>query len=204
MKTRVSVLALGLAVLSAGGEKRIVGAGDGENQDLRLHGKLFLDPASIKALVGSDLSGNFIVVEVKIEPKYGKEITIDRDDFVLRTDKDGDKSTPFAPSQIAGRAELVVPHHKASGGEGSPLYGGPAPNVNGNVVAKDNAGASDAALEKALNDKVLPEGKTDQPVSGLLYFSLDKQKLKDLELDYGGRGENRIALRFKQQQENSR
>jgi hypothetical protein len=199
MKTRVFILGLGIGLLATAAEKHIVGAADGENQDLRLHVKLYLDPASIKDLVGSDLSGNFILAEVKVEPKYGKEITIDRDDFVLRTDKDGDKSTPFAPSQIAGRAELVVPHHKASGGEGSPLYGGPAPNINGNVVVKDNGGASDAALEKVLNQKVLPEGKTDQPASGLLYFSLDKQKLKDLELDYGGRGENRIALRFKQE-----
>jgi hypothetical protein len=188
-----------MALLAAAAEKRIVGAADGENQDVRLHVKVYLDTASIKDLVGADLGGNFIVAEVKIEPKYGKEITIDRDDFVLRTSKDGDKSTPFAPSQIAGRAELVVPHHKASGGEGSPLYGGPAPNVNGNVVVKDNAGSSDAALEKVLTEKVLPEKKTEQPVSGMLYFSLDKQKLKDLELDYGGRGENRIALRFKQQ-----
>jgi len=196
MKTRVFILGFGIALLAASAEKRIVGAADGENQDLRLHVKLYLDPASVKDLVGSDLSGNFILADVKVEPKYGKEITIDRDDFVLRTDKDGEKSTPFAPSQIAGRAELVVPHHKAPGGEGSPLYGGPAPNINGNVVVKDNGGASDAALEKVLNEKVLPEGKTDQPLSGLLYFSLDKQKLKDLELYYGGR-ENRISLRFK-------
>jgi len=200
MKTRVFILGLGMALLAAAAEKRIVGAAEGENQDLRLHVKLYLDPASIKDLVGSDLGGSFIVAEVKVEPKYGKDIALDWDDFVLRTDKDGDKSTPFAPSQIAGRAELVVPHHKATGGEGSPLYGGPAPNVNGNVVVKDNAGASDANLEKALKEKVLPEGKTNQPASGLLYFSLDKQKLKNLELDYGGRGENRIALRFKQQE----
>ena len=38
-----------------------------------------------------------------MEPKYTKEITIDRDDFILRTDKDGDRTKPMAPSQIAGR-----------------------------------------------------------------------------------------------------
>jgi len=43
---------------------------------------------------------------------------------------------------------------------------------------------------------VLPEKKTEQPISGLLYFAMEKQKMKDLELTYGGR-ENRIALRFK-------
>jgi hypothetical protein len=43
---------------------------------------------------------------------------------------------------------------------------------------------------------VLPEKKTDQPTSGLLYFPMEQQKLKDLELTYGGR-ENRISMRFK-------
>jgi hypothetical protein len=33
-------------------------------------------------------------------------------------------------------------------------------------------------------------------VSGLLYFPLEKQKMKDLEFIYGGK-ENRISLRFK-------
>ena len=51
-------------------------------------------------------------------------------------------------------------------------------------------------LKKVLEDKVLPEKKTDQPVSGLLYFAMEKQKMKDLELNYGGR-ENRITMRFK-------
>ena len=51
-------------------------------------------------------------------------------------------------------------------------------------------------LKKTLEDKVLPEKNTDQPVSGLLYFAMEKQKMKDLELTYGGR-ENRISMRFK-------
>ena len=59
-------------------------------------------------MLGDDLGGHYIVAEVKVEPKYGKEITIDRDDFVLRTDKDGEKDQPFAASQIAGREALIV------------------------------------------------------------------------------------------------
>ena len=43
---------------------------------------------------------------------------------------------------------------------------------------------------------MLPRKKTEQPVSGLLYFPMEKQKMKDLELRYGGT-ENRITLRFK-------
>ena len=33
-------------------------------------------------------------------------------------------------------------------------------------------------------------------MSGLLYFGMEKQKMKDLELNYGGK-QNRITLRFK-------
>ena len=44
-----------------------------------------------------------MVADVKVEPKYGKEVTVARDDFVLRDLENVEKSTPFAPSQIAGR-----------------------------------------------------------------------------------------------------
>jgi hypothetical protein len=54
----------------------------------------------------------------------------------------------------------------------------------------------DNPLEKALDQKMLPRKKTLEPVSGLLYFPMEKQKMKDLELRYGGQ-ENRITLRFR-------
>ena len=63
---------------------------------------LHLDPADVKEMIGNDLGGHYIVAEVNVEPKYGKEILLDRDDFLLRTDKDGEKAKPFAASQIAG------------------------------------------------------------------------------------------------------
>ena len=199
MRLRSFVLLMGAALMLTAAEKKIVGTARGENQDFILHVTLYLDPASVKELIGTDLDGHFILADVKVEPKYGKEIAIDRDDFVLRTDKDGEKTTPFAPSQIAGRETLVVSQKKMGGGEGSPLYLGRAPDVNSSAVVKDAGSPADSALEKVLTEKVLPEKKTDQPTSGLLYFSMEKQKMKDMELTYGGRGENRIALRFKPQ-----
>ena len=54
------------------------------------------------------------------------------------------------------------------------------------------------ALKKVLESKVLPQGKTKEPIKGLLYFPMEKQKMKDLEIVYGGQ-ENRIRLRFKAQ-----
>ncbi len=198
MKVRILALLAGMALLLAAGdkkEKRIVGTAMGENQDLILHVTLYLDSTSVNEAIGADAGGHLFVADVKIEPKYGKDILVDRDDFVLRTDKDGEKTTPFAPSEVAGGPALVVPHQRIGGNEGSILYGGVAPKVNGPAVFKD--GKSGGELEKALEAKVLPEGKTDQPVSGLLYLPMEKQKLKDLELDYGPPGDNRITLRFK-------
>lgn len=203
MKARLLILLAGMSLLlfaSGKKEKRIVGTSQGENQDVILKVTLYMDPASIKDQIGADLGGEFMAADVHFEPKYGKEIAIDRDDFVLRTDKDGEKTTPFAPSEIAGRATLVVPQQRIGGNQGAILYGGGvAPQVNGPAVVKNNGTPADLDLEKLLSAKVLPETKTSQPVSGFLYFSLGKQKMKDLELLYGPAGNSRISLRFKPQ-----
>jgi hypothetical protein len=52
-------------------------------------------------------------------------------------------------------------------------------------------------LKKVLEDKILPEGKLEKPVSGLLYFPMEKQKLKDLQMVFGAK-ETRIDLHFKE------
>ena len=46
-----------------------------------------------------------------------------------------------------------------------------------------------------LKEKILPEKETDVPVSGLLYFPMEKQKMKDLELIYTT-PEGKLLLRF--------
>ena len=52
-------------------------------------------------------------------------------------------------------------------------------------------------LKKVLDQKMLPDGKLEKAESGLLYFPLEKQKLKQLEMIYGAK-ETRIAIRFKE------
>ena len=54
-------------------------------------------------------------------------------------------------------------------------------------------------MSTGLRNHALPSSpamKSDKPVTGLLYIPMEKQKMKDLELTYGGK-ENRITLRFK-------
>ncbi|MBZ5727304.1 MAG: hypothetical protein LAP87_20185 [Acidobacteriia bacterium] len=224
-----------LPALLLSAAKKTVATARGENEDLVLTVTLHIDPADVKQMVGSDLGGHYIVAEVKVEPKYGKEVAIDHDDFQVRTDKDGEKAKPFEPSQIAGRGALIVSQTAGSrtgGGVGMgspggyppggyppggypggyPPMGGPPVGYPGPGAGVGTGGAGDSGdtkatmqhpakekenpLEKVLADKILPQKKSEQPVSGLLYFPLEKQKMKDLELYYGGK-ENRISLRFK-------
>jgi len=217
MKRRVFFSFFVTALLASAADKKAPAAARGENLDLILNVTLYDDPSLVKGLLGTDLEGHYIVAEVKVEPKYGKEVLIDWNDFVLWTERDGEKSTPFAPNQITGKDAVILSHTKGPGAaspgmvlEGPPalhggaLAGGPPakeeggesqPGPQSGPPAKDPPKDEDP-LKKLLTGKMLVEKKTGELVSGLLYFPMEKQKRKDLELDYGGR-ENRITLRFK-------
>jgi len=213
MKRRVFFSFFMMALLASTADKKAPAAARGENLDLILNVTLYDDPSLVKGLLGTDLEGHYIVAQVKVEPKYGKEVLIDWNDFVLWTERDGEKSTPFAPSQITGKDAVILSHAKGPGAaspgmvlEGPPvlhggaLAGGPPAKADGSESqppSKAEPPAKDEdPLKKLLSEKMLVEKKTGEPVSGLLYFPMEKQKRKELELDYGGR-ENRIALRFR-------
>jgi len=191
-------------LLGAPAKKQTVGSGRGENEDMILSATVYITPADVKELIGDDLGGHYIVAEVKIEPKYGKTINIDRDDFVLRNGDNGEKVTPFAASQIAGREALIVTQTGAKQSKGGIMLGGMGGGLGsgGNdpgvtqVKVQNPATQKENPLEKMLQEKILAEQKTDKPVGGLLYYPIEKLKLKDLELRYGPQ-ERRITLRFK-------
>ena len=191
MPVRLFALLLLPALLLPAAKKPVFATAHGENEDLALTVTLHIVPDDIEDVLGNNLGGHYFVAEVKVEPKYGKDVLVDRSDFVIRTDKDGEKATPYSGSQIAGNGGLVIQEVARTRGIASPGW----TDTTAPVVEKGQA-AGDSALKKLLDAKILPEGKTAKPVSGLLYFPMEKQKMKDLEIDYGGR-ENRIALRFK-------
>jgi hypothetical protein len=172
---------------------------------------------------GSDLGGYFVVVHVTFKPVSDKPLQIDRDDFLLVSAKDGQRSQPYAPSQIAGSATLVVTPEGVRrggglGGQGNgPIWGGIPGTGTGPQRLPGNGGSAgntgdtpqtDAKVEMKKSDqqnplldvlaaKILPEKSTLDPVSGLLYFEMDgKLKPKDMELHYRGPG-GRLALRFR-------
>jgi hypothetical protein len=95
----------------------------------------------------------------------------------------GIPGTMGGPMRLPGSGGSV-----GSGGMGD--GGGASAKMDSGTHEKDNP------LLKVLKEKILPEKKTDATVEGLLYFPMGKQKVKDLELTYGGK-ENRITMRFK-------
>ena len=205
MLLRLTFLSALLALALSGAAKKTATA-TGENDDLILTATLYTDLADIKDMVGSDLDGHFLIAAVKVQPKYGKTVTISRDEFLLRCFDGNDTSRPFVGSQIADQSTLVV--GKVTEGDGKKakprltlggMGGMTGPTTqydNAPATVKENHDAKMSELAKTLDAKILPEKKTDQPASGLLYFALEKRKLKDMELTYGAK-ETRITLRFK-------
>lgn len=187
------------------------------NELVEIAASLLLDKDEVRKEVGAELNG-VVVVRVRVRPLSDKPVRIDRDDFALLSTNDGQRSMPYAPSQIAGNSTLVVSSQgtrgSLSGANNGPIWGGlggrgsrmPG-NGGGAGVTSDPASAKatvqsdgkteESPLLKSLKDKILPETEVTEPVSGLLYFQIDgKVKAKDLELYYKTPA-GRIALRFK-------
>lgn len=170
-----------------------------------------IDKDQIQQELGSDLGGDIVVVRVQLRPVGDKRIKVSLDDFLLVSDKDGQRSQPFAPSQIAGNATLVVtPQGARNGGF---MGGSPGISLGGLQIGKEKktpeaAPPKEAKVEtnpadkpnpllQTLKDKVLPEKEINEPISGLLYFQMiGKLKPKDLELHYKGPA-GQLAVRFR-------
>ncbi len=204
---RMALLAVCLPLVAPASDKQPP-AGQAGNDSVAISATLYQGKDAVRELLGSDLGGYFVVVKVEMTPKGAKPLAIDRDDFLLRSYNNGQKCQPYAPSQIAGRAALaVVP---VGGGDvraeqGGPVFGAPTgvggpqrlPGNQGavgssstgpdrlDVKVDDSTSSKDDPILKVLKERILPEKKTSEPVSGLLYFSLDgKHKAKDMALQY--------------------
>ena len=140
-----------------------------------------------------------------------KPVQLSLDDFLLVSSKDGQRSEPYAPGQLAGSDSLAVtPNGMRRGlGDHRPRLGIGGIGIGGGGVG--NSGATptpDVKVEEkrddkenpllaALNAKILPEKEITEPTSGLLCFQIvGKVKPKDLELHYKGPA-GKMALRFR-------
>lgn len=202
-----------IAVLAAGlfaAEKKPTLPAEAGDEILELTATAYADRQGVTTALGSDPGMDMIVVQVKLSPRGENQVQVSRDDFTLISRKDGQRSQPLAPSQIAGSGSLVVTSTGVgasgigSGGQRNrPIWGG-TPGVGdrprrlggdddiatGATPAQaqatlENSQGKDSPLMDVLKEKILPEKTTNEAVSGQLYFFLEgKHKLKDLELLY--------------------
>ena len=155
MFLRLVACVLATVICVSGAAKRVTGAARGENNDVILNVTLYADVESVKEALGDDLGGHYVVVQVKVEPKYTKEIVIDRDDFTLRTDKDGDRTKPMAPSQISGGGSLVLTGVQGPGGAAPQRLGtGDYPAVAGRDQAERESRDDPVVVLERTNGKV--------------------------------------------------
>ncbi len=191
----------------------------GANDKLRLEATLYTGRDEIRRLLGHELEKGIVVVEVRLEPLGGAPLKVWHEDFILRSDKDGQKSEPYDPGQIAGSAVLRLVSTYEGGQvmheDRGPVWGGMGgrrpgrlPGATsggfGNSAAVENtetrpgpeAEAAENPLLAALRAKLLEEKETARPLSGLLYFPLSgKHKPKQLWLHYQGEA-GKLDLRF--------
>ena len=168
-----------------------------------------LDHDQIHQELGADLDPEIVVVRVTVRPVTDKPVPLSPDGFLLVSDKDGQRSEPFAPGQIAGGESIAMSSSKGGFKHNRPTLGGvvgigggglgsspgtsPVPELKGEVSHEDKPNP----LLDALKAKELPEKQIAETVSGLLYFqSVGKVKPKDLELRLKGIG-SPMALRFR-------
>lgn len=207
-----------LLAATAWAEKPTV-PGRSSNDNVALEAVLYLDKAEVTQRLGQELPDGFVLVEVTLSPKNGQTIKIDRDDFQIISSRDGQRSTPFAPTQIAGAESLMVTTRTASGRTmteqrrapwggigGQRPMGMPTPGgMVGNTRVNDQQAAASEVqgdakklnpLLTALREKVLTEKEVTEPVTGQLYFLFEgKLKAKDLEMFYKAPG-GRLNVRF--------
>jgi hypothetical protein len=176
MKTGI-VLAILLSGALYAGEKKTP-QGQGDDDSVSVHASV-LSPEQLKDVVGSDFDNNYIVLDVQITPKGGKPYLVHLDDFILRSEQSGEHSGPFlSPGQIAGAGALVLERkYNDRTGPDSPR------TIASSKVEMKNDEKANPALD-ALKKQMLQEKTVTEPVSGLLFFPLSKEKPKNLILSY--------------------
>lgn len=105
---RTILMLLAGAVLLPAADKPVIPPGKASDQKVALEATVHLDPEEVKTLLGAAPGQGIIVVEVKVSPLNGEKITLNREDFLLRSDKDGQTARPMEATQVAGSSIMVV------------------------------------------------------------------------------------------------
>lgn len=151
-------------------------------------GALRIPPVDVKKMFAADLNrAGYVVIEVGVYPVGGAEVDIRPDAFTLLTQNSRTAARSVDPDAIAAQiARERVPSQTASsdvfratgvpGGHGR-LISPPDGRQNGSVLGGEvedypppSTVSKLGAIEQELWEKSLPDGKTNVPVAGYLYF----------------------------------
>jgi hypothetical protein len=181
-------------IISAADRKPAHGEGSDASASLTA---TVLDGEAVRAIFNTDFNNQFTVLEVRLEPKEGKPLDVHLDDFLLRSESSGERGGPFAASQIGGPGEVVVHRvteevkdKKGKTHITGPIFspgGGAPPPKSGEIDGSRNEVKDDAEADPAyamLKKKILEEKTTSDAETGLLFFPLEKEKPKDLILNW--------------------
>ena len=170
------------------------------NDQIDVIATISLGEDEVTQKLGADPGKGIVLLDVRVIPKTDTPVQISPDDFILLAHDDGERSKPFAPSEIAGNGSLVVTNAanakvKSTSGFGGfgGMVGGGSGSSPGNSKPvslnskMDEKSKGNEKLLQALQAKQLPAKDSVQPVEGYLYFPLDgKHKLKNLAVLYRG------------------
>ena len=201
----LTIVGLSVTLLLASADKKLP-IEETTNDLLTITATATLDRDEIKQELGYDLGPDIALVHVTLHTVSDKPIQVSHDDFLLISSKDGQRSQPYEPGQLAGADSLTVTENGAKqatrktglmlGGLGMGAGNGTTPQ-NPDLKVKDSRDSKPNPLLAVLADKILPEKEITDTISGLLYFQMvGKLKPKDLELHYKGPA-GKLALRFK-------
>lgn len=196
-------------------------AGEAEGKNVSVEATLYTQKSDIVKLLGHELEKGIVVAEVTLTPTGDDPFEIWRDDFFLHSQKDGQRSEPYDPGQIAGGTVLVVTRTQQAVAvaqeDAGPVWGDPRigrriPNQDQatgyGTITEDHATSQIDSTEEpenglltALREHILPEEEITEPVTGLLYFPLDgNHNPRQLWLHYRG-GDEQIDIRFERRRQ---
>jgi hypothetical protein len=182
-------------------------------KDVEFRVRLIQEPEQIQAILGNDLDKEFMLVELEVKPLYGTKLKLDRNDFLLRSRADNDKSYAQSPSLIAGAGVFSLEEKRTrSGGvfgqSNDPMIIGGTPGTGTTPRRVDrmpdtigSGGGSQSEISVRQTESTAPETlkerletvelplteATDRDLHGYLYFQVDpKNKLKRIVFYYDG------------------
>jgi hypothetical protein len=84
------------------------GSGEGSDRKAAIQATIYLDHDQITQILGLDPGPNIVLVDVKFTPGKGETIGVNRDDFLIRSDRTGEVVRPIEPVQLAGTSVMAV------------------------------------------------------------------------------------------------